>query len=292
VSRLGLARVWAILGALLAIYATGTWIILQGGKYFTEMPGLEGRAPVTSAYQAVLIIGVLLGVLSAVGLQYMRTTKSVRETLLPVVAIDNIGPHEIRSWSMRLYQSFFFIIFLIVPAVSLYQLNMAVLQRGVLWHQDDPALGGIALKNAFDITRGTSDQDKKEHACVNEVTRSDGFVWLSNTRCDVVKANRLKPFEKSGKSIVENAESSAPTCTRELAITRSKIDACENTRDMSEECERSERHCRGMQWLPVISPLLLAASTLFGWAMFVWLTVEACYRTIHRVPREAGEIIA
>ena len=44
-SRLGLARVWSVLGALLAPYSIGTWVILQGGKSFAELPGLEGELP-------------------------------------------------------------------------------------------------------------------------------------------------------------------------------------------------------------------------------------------------------
>jgi hypothetical protein len=220
----------------------------------------------------------------------MRTTKFADEAMLPVVAIGDVGPHDIHSWSMRIYQGFFFFVFLLVPAAALYQLNSVVLERGVLWHDSDPALGGIALKNAYALTRGTSDQDMKEYGCRNEVKRSNGFVWFANMRCDLVKANRLKPFDKGGKSVAENAEASAPSCTRELAVARSKIEACENARDISEQCESSERHCRGMQWLPIMSPLLLIVCTVFGWAMFVWLVVEMCYRKAHRVPRAADEI--
>jgi hypothetical protein len=247
VSRSGLGRVWSILGALLALYAVGTWIILRGGKSFAEIPGLEARSPVISAYQAVLVVGTLLGILSAVGIQYMRRPAGPGETLLPVVAIADVGPHDARSWSMRLYQGLFFLIFLLLPAVALFELNDAVLDRGVLWHESDAALGGIALKNAFALTRGSSDQDTREFACRNEVTRRGGFVWLANMRCDIAKDDRPKPFDKKGKTIAENAESAVPSCTRDLAIARSKIEACENTRDISEECETSERRCRGMQ---------------------------------------------
>jgi hypothetical protein len=122
------------------------------------------------------------------------------------------------------------------------------------------------------------------------VTRNTGFVWFTNMRCDIVKANRLKPFDKAGGSTVENVESSTLTCTRALAIARSKMEACENTTDVSEECEVSERHCRGMQWLPILSPLLLVASTLFGWTMFAWLIAEGCRRKAFRVSSEPASI--
>src|ERR1700736_28529 len=102
-SRSGLARIWSVLGTLLALYAIGTWLILLGGKSFAELPGLEGRAPVTSAYEAVLLIGTLLGILSAVGIQYVRTARGTREALLPVVAIADVGPHEMHSLVMRVY---------------------------------------------------------------------------------------------------------------------------------------------------------------------------------------------
>ncbi|MGC2074993.1 MAG: hypothetical protein WA728_02965 [Xanthobacteraceae bacterium] len=274
---------------MLALYAIGTWIILQGGKSFAEIPGLEGKAPVTSAYQAVLIVGTLLGILSAVGIRYMRTSVESGEGLLPVVAIADVGPHDMRSWTMCLYQAFFFLVFLLVPAIALYQLNDAVLERGVLWHDGDAASGGVALKNDFALTRGTTNQDMREYACRNQVTRSDGFVWLANTRCDLVKANGLQPFDKTGKSIAEDAASAAPSCTRDLAMARKET--CDNARDISEECESSERHCRGIQWLPVLSPLLLAGTTIFGWAMFAWLIAEACYRkaAARKLYREAQD---
>jgi hypothetical protein len=266
------------LGALLALYAIGTWIILQGGKSFAEIPGLEGKAPVTSAYQAVLIVGTLLGILSAVGIRYMRTSAVPDEGLLPIVAIADVGPHDMGSWTMRLYQTFFFLIFLLVPAVALYQLNDAVLERGVLWHDSDPALGAIVVKNDFSWVRGTSNQDRREYGCRNQITRGDGFVWLGNTRCDFVKAKRLRPFDTSGKSIADDSQSAPPNCARDLAVDRSRIETCNNATDISEECGSSEHHCRGVQWLPVLSPLLLGGTTLFGWAMFAWLIVEACYR--------------
>jgi hypothetical protein len=278
----GLVRVWSYLGALLALYATGTWIILQGGKSFADVPGLEGRAPVTSAFEAVGIIGLLLGILCGVGIRHMRQAQAAGKPLLPVVAIAELGPHEMRSWSMRLYQGFFVLAFLVLPAAAIYKLNNDVLERGVLWHNGDPALGGITLKNAFALTRGTSEQDAKEYACRNEVTREEGYTWLANMRCDIVKANRLKPFDEGVKTIAENIEDAtkAPICVRDLARSRGDADKCENVTDISEECETSERNCRGIQWLPSVSLLGQATLTLFGWGMFLWFIVELSYRKV------------
>jgi hypothetical protein len=291
VSRSGLSRVWSVLGALLALYAIGTWIIVQGGKSFAEIPGLDGRAQVVSAYEATLAVGILLGVLSAVGIQYMRKPAKRGETLLPVVAIADLGPHQARSWSMRLYQAFFVLVFLLIPAAALLQLNGIILDRGVLWHQGDAALGSIALKNAFALTRGSSDQDAKEYACRDEVTRVEGFVWLANMRCDIAKDNQLQPFDKAGRSLPENAQSVKSSCTRDLALPRSTPEACRSVRDISEYCEASERRCRGMQWLPILSPILPVATTIFGWLMLVWLLGEACYRKLYGVTLVADEFL-
>jgi len=273
--------VWSYLGALLALYAAGTWLILQGGKSFAELPGLEGRAPVTSAYEAVLVIGLLLGILSAVGIRHMRKSHGDGLGLLPVVAIADLGPHDMSSWTMRLYQGFFVLVFLLLPAAALYELNDDVLERGVLWHDTDPALGAIAIKNAFAWTRGTSDQDAKEYACRKEVTRAAGFTWFANMRCDIVKANRLKPFDEKGTSTAENVDASPQSCPHDLAMSRINSDKCDNAKDLSEECESSARHCYGMQWLPIVSPLAQAALTLFGWGMFGWLIVELSYRKVY-----------
>jgi hypothetical protein len=288
VSLSALARVWSYLGGLLALYAAGTWIILQGGKSFAELPGLEGRAPVTSAFEAVIVIGLLLGILSGVGIRHIRKAQAAGQPLLPVVAIADLGPHDVRSGSMRLYQGFFVLVFLFLPAAALYTLNEDVLERGVLWHDGDPALGAIALKNAFAWTRGPSEQDAKEYACRNEVTRAEGYTWFANMRCDIVKENRLKPFDKGVKTIVENVDdvTNAPSCVRDVAKSRVSTDKCENVRDISEECESSERHCRGMQWLPILSPFGQAALTLFGLGMFLWFIVELSYRKISDMLRK------
>ena len=277
-SRAGLARVWGTLGALLALYATGTWIVLQGGKAFAEIPGLEVKSPVTSAYLAVPIIGTLLGILSAVGLWFMRTTRPEGEGLFPVVAIADVGPHRMTASSMVVYQSFFVLMFLAVPAASLFRLNDVILQRGILWHDDDPALGSVVLKNAFTLTRGTGGVDASEYACASSVTREPGYVWLGNMRCDPVKAARLKPFNKDGHTLGEDAASAAMSCARDLALAQSQVQRCEGARDVSEECETSERNCRGVQWLPVVSPLILLGCTLFGWGMAAWLSIEAAWR--------------
>jgi hypothetical protein len=276
VSLSGLARVWSFMGSLLALYAAGTWIILQGGKSFAELPGLEGRAPVTSAYEAVLIIGLLLGLLSAVGLTYMRKSRGTGQGPLPVVGIGDIGPHDMNSASMRFYQAFFVLIFLFLPAIALFKLNHDVIKDGVLWHDGDPALGSISFKNTFGWTR----EDASEYACRREVTRPNDYTWLANRRCDILKANNLRPFNKAGMSTNENLEkiTTAPACVHDLAKGRVNTDTCDNTRDISEECEKSERNCRGIQWLPFLSPLAQAALTLFGWAMFVWLVVELSYQ--------------
>ena len=274
----GLARVWSFLGALLALYAAGTWIILQGGKSFAELPGLEGRSPVTSAYEAVIIIGLLLGILSAVGLAYMRKAEGSGEGLLPVVGIADTAPHRMNSASMFFYQGFFVLIFLVLPADSLYKLNHDVLNDGVLWHSGDPALGSISVKNGF----GWTQDNAKEYACSGEVTRPKDNTWLANKRCDIVKANDLKPFKQTGSTTLEDIEKAteASECVRDLARDKLKSDTCENVRDISEECEKSERNCRGIQWLPFISPFAQAAFTIFGWGMCVWLLVELTYRKI------------
>ena len=275
-SRLGLARLWATLGTLLAVYSVGTWIVVQGGKTFAELPGLEERSPVTSAYQAILIVGTLLGVLSAVGLFYFRTPRPAGDTLFPIVFVADAGSHDRRGWSLRLYQAFFLAVFLVLPAASLVQLTSAVLQRGILWHDGDPALGSIVVKNAFAWTQGISSDDEEEGLCRSTVTRDGGFTWLANMRCDPVKAARLRPFEKNGVSIEDDAKTAEASCVKALALRNAQ--KCEGVRDISEECEKSERHCRGMQWLPILSPTLMITTTVFGAIMMAWLLVEAASR--------------
>lgn len=198
------------------------------------------------------------------------------------MAIADAGPHDLNSWSMRVYQGFFVLIFLFLPAISLYKLNGDVISYGVLWHSDDPALGSIALKNAFPWKLGREERDVKEYDCREEVTRAEGFTWLANKRCDIVKAKGLKPFDKAGTSTAQNIDdvADAPLCVRDLAKSRVDTDQCERAIDISEECEKSERHCRGIQWLPFLSPLAQAALTFFGWGMFAWLVVELSYRKI------------
>jgi hypothetical protein len=287
-SRSGLGRIWGILGALLALCAIGTMIVLQGGKSFAEIPGLDAKSPVTSAYLGIPIIGTLLGILGIIGLLYMRTERKQEEGLFPIVAVADLGPHRMATISMLLYQGFFVLVFLLIPAFSLYQLGSVVLQRGVLWHEGDPALGSIVLKNAFAWSQGESNLDAKEHACSSEVirdARDHGYTWLGNQRCDFVKAARLKPFLKDGDTLAQNVEAAAKTCIRELAQRQTpdpnaKAQPCGGVRDISEACETSERTCRGVQWLPILSPILLVVPTIFGWAMFAWLLIEAICKKV------------
>ena len=258
----GLARLWAIIGGVLALYAIGIWIVLQGGKSFAELPGLEARSPVTSAYEAVLIVGVLLGILSIIGLLHLRKVVGPKATLLPVVAIDDTGPHVASSWSMRIYQGFFLAIFILLPSAALYQLNTVVLQRGILWHEGAPTQDAVVVKNVFALTHGTSSDDIKEHSAWRDRAPSEGFTWLANTRCDLVKWTRPEVGTSEAKP----------------SNLLSGTDVCKGANDVSEICESSKRHCRGMQWLPELSPALLAGSTLFGLVSAAVLFIGLAYR--------------
>jgi hypothetical protein len=285
-TRAALARIWSVLGTLLAVYASGTWIIIQGGKSLAELPGLDGRAPVASAYEGALIIGVLLGLLSTVGIQFARTANSNQDSLLPLVAISELGTHRLSSWAIRLYQIVLFIIFIIIPAAALYKLNDTVFQQGILWTEGDPALGSIAAKNGYRVTEGSSAMDRQEFSCRQEILRGK-LVWLSNMRCDLVKAKHLKPFDKDGRTpLDETKASSGPACVLNLAADNSNNHKCSNVLDISEICESSERRCRGVEWFPIGSPLGLFSAATFGWVMTVWLITELWIRWARRLRRQ------
>ena len=276
----GLARVWSVLGVLLSLYAVGTWINLQGGKYLADLPGLDARSPVPSAFFAVLIIGFLLGILSWVGILYLRHSEHPGDASLPVVAIADVGPHDMRSPPMLFYQGIFFAVYLLIPAIALCQLDRVLWKRGVVWHEGAPALSAIPLKNAFYWGQAPGSPERLQYDCHEELRlhkkSGDGraFEWLSNAYCDIVKAKGLAYGAHNGRqSIGDDAESGGVKCSSDLARHLVKDVSCNNATDISELCEVAERYCRGIQWLPNLSPLSLAVMTLFGGLSFVWLLV-------------------
>ena len=210
----------------------------------------------------------------------MRKPQGNAQGILPVVGIADTGPHDMNSWSMRVYQGFFVLIFLFLPAISLYKLNHDVIEDGVLWHDGDPALGSIVFKECVRLDPRNERAGRKGIRLRKEVTRAKDYTWLANKRRDIVKVNGLEPFDKAVRSTAQNIDgvTNAPACVRALAKASVATDKCERATNISEECEKSERHCRGIQWLPFLSPSAQAPSTYLGWGMFVWLVAELCYR--------------
>jgi hypothetical protein len=286
----GLARLWSTLGAFLALYAIGTLFIAQGGKSFAELPGLDGRAPVTSAYEGVIMIGFVLAIQCIVGILHIRGRRD-QDALLPVAFISDLGPHEMLSLSMQVYQAVCFAIFVIVPAVVLCFLAHVVLNRGFLWYDADPALGSIRLRNAYPIVALHGDGDAAETACAPtllNVPRPNApklpndkshYVWLTNLRCDPAKFKQLMPFKTNGVGLAADLASSSETCVKALAKAQATKTECESSVDISEFCEASVRNCRGIQWVPGWSMSAFVVSILSGTVMLVILLFEFRRRT-------------
>jgi hypothetical protein len=274
----GLARLWSTLGAFLALYAVGTLFIAQGGKSFAELPGLDGRAPVTSAYEGVIMIGFVLAIQCIVGILHIRGRRD-QDALLPVAFISDLGPHEMLSLSMQVYQAVCFAIFVIVPAVVLCFLAHVVLNRGFLWYDADPALGSIKLRNAYPIVALHGDGDAAETACAPKLLNRTGMVWLTNLRCDPAKFKQLMPFKTNGVGLAADAASSAEACISALAVAHAKETKCDGPVDISEFCEASLRNCRGIQWVPGWSMSAFVVSILSGTVMLVILLFEFWRRT-------------
>lgn len=299
--RDALQRLFSILGGFLAFYSVSVWSLSQGGNAISAVPGLDPRTPAGSAYYAVIIIGALLFLACLVAIAFSRAERDTTQWRFPVFGLGDAKVEAPNAWSMRLYVAFLFIVTLLVPAASLVHLNRK-LADGIVWNEALPASAttnvacamprfwpfgscadrenSLAILEAVEIENGKAGADRAR-------------TWLANHACDIhwhlgMAGPQVEQRTKNNGRVLSQAEDNARNWLalqggdREKklrAVTGLQAGAtpapvspefCAGPRDRSDICRKDE-DCRGDQWLPLVSLLLVVLTTLAAWGALLWL---------------------
>lgn len=236
------ARLYKIIAGFCLLFSLSVHLLTQGGGSLAELPGLDGGQPVISAYFAVMVTGLLLFLAGALAVLHLRALLAERnDGLMPVAALPLVGLGETAEdvdpahKSTRRYSVIVFVLFAMIPTLSLVHMARVVADRGTIWSLDDstvPVVRAIcAMGVNWPLVGTCSPRDK---ATASQMT---GRLGLAENACDVawVRAGGAPP---SGQ--------------------------CLGPRDRSAACEQSLRRCSGVDWLPWVSPTFLLGFTFAG----------------------------
>lgn len=294
------ARLFAIVGAFLALYSVSIWSLSQGGNAISSVPGLDPRAPVVSAYFAIIFIGILLCLASLLAIVHARATSDTADGRFPAVWLGTTKFKDPKALSARLYVAFLFTVTLLVPAASLVHLN-GKLADGPLWNEALPAATSLQVACALPgfWPFGTCSVEEKAKTAVlraleikDSQKAGQARLWLANRQCDLhwhmeMAGPQVAARVKAGGDILSGKEQAArdqlkfqgsteagvilPLATR-LDADLSKPVFCTGPNNQSAVCSKDEQ-CRGNEWLPLLSPLLVIVTTMAGWLSFAWLVL-------------------
>jgi len=144
-----LCKLWGVLGALLAFYASNAWIISQGGNPIFDVDLIED-GPGVGSLVAIPICGVLTIVVSRIGTTYARQRGTEAwHAKLPVVWLEGL---DTSTQGGRWYQCFFLTAFVIMPSLSLAHFGRKVLDAPVwLGSETDRSVSTLEIVPFSDI---------------------------------------------------------------------------------------------------------------------------------------------
>ena len=296
------AHPYGIVGVVMAFYAISLWSLSQGGNAISEIPGLDPRAPVVSAYFGIMFIGVMLSLTSSFAIVHARATTDPAQWKLPIIGLGDAKIENPKAVSTCLYVGFLFTFILLIPAGSLIQLNKQLAgEDGRIWNEALPASAivsvGCMMPRFWPFgTCPTDDDTVNTFIAVQKLSggkKEDARLWLANHQCDVqwhmrMTGPQVEARMKAGGNVLspqeelawDNLKTEDPRIQNQISIL-SRLDFnvatvspppeyCAGPEDRSDICKETER-CRGDQWLPMISPFAVIAATLLGWGSFLWL---------------------
>lgn len=226
-----LRRLWTIVGAFLAAYTINAFLNDRGAKMAFKVALVDDRH-VPNAFFSIIIIGLTLSVLTFIGRLHARQVQDVTGLArLPVVALDDVDP---KTKIGSLYQLFFFVLFVLIPALSLLQFWGQLITHGRVFSAEsvkaaDPAVPGIELRSAEGIW---------------QVLR----LPLNSRRLCLVTSDDAYHFSASGKP---GDPSSGSPCS---------------ATDMT-------GWSGGSDFLPIFSPLIVIVATAAGWVGVLMLAI-------------------
>lgn len=236
------ARLYKIIAGFCLLFSLSVHLLTQGGGSLAELPGLDGGQPVISAYFAVMITGLLLFLAGALAILHLMASLAERNDLImPVAALPLVGLGETAEdvnpshKSTRRYSVIVFVLFAMIPTISLVHLARVVADRGIIWSLNDstvPVVRAVCVMGVNWPLVGACSPLEKLTA-----SQMTGRLRLAETACDVAW------FRVGG----------APPTGQ-----------CLGPRDRSVSCEHSLRRCSGVDWRPWVSPALLLSFTAAG----------------------------
>jgi len=84
-----LARLFGIVSGFLCLYSLSVLSISQGGTALSVIPGLEPRAPVQSAYFAIIIVGLGMSVACLIAIVHVRRPVGAHGWRFPIVGLGD-----------------------------------------------------------------------------------------------------------------------------------------------------------------------------------------------------------
>lgn len=317
--RASLARLFSVVGGFLALYSLSIWIVTQGGAAITELPGLDSRAPVVSAYFAIIVIGIALCIVALSGAAYARLPRGPEHTALPLVGLGDKPDVSPASRSVKIYVACVLVVCVLVPAATLYHLNKTVAGRGRLWNEALPAGASVPVACVLPYWFGAcgaaarDDVLEAKELIGGKLGPERGRLWLLNHACDAVWDRGM-----AGPQVAERRKSQLPLVTRDEAESRAALkergseankrllalaglaqasldaspDECSGKRDRSAVCKADETRCRGAEWKPSASWLAVVVPTALGWLSTIWLLlclVQVAWKNRRRKPDATGK---
>lgn len=300
--RDALARLFGIVGGFISLYSLSAWSLSQGGTQLSAVPGLEPRSPVTSAYFAVIIIGVCLGIACLLAIAHVRQPLGESGWRFPIVGLGDAKVERPGAWSTRLYAAFLFAALLLLPAAALVHLNRQLAKDGLVWNEVLPIAaalpGACALPRMWPFGtcaaegQAVSDLLGAREVKDGKVTASPARLWLVNRRCDLawergMAGPQVDERMKGGGSAVSASEKrawdelplqGADAAKRLIGSAIALAPAapphfCAGPRDRSAICAADASKCRGVEWVRGVSPLLVLLPSLAAWGTLLWLSL-------------------
>ncbi len=221
------------------VFAISVQLITQGNVLVVSVPGLDNRIPNLSAFFAIPIIGIALAITTTAGALHAALPRRPGEGATPIAGLgDAAGTIDARRRSARIYASAMLIIFIVPPAWSLGHLSRVVMNRAAIWNeaQSPPAVVRPACFLPFPPSLRCPDAELAQVPAI----RADGPQRLS------LADNRCDPHFDQPPSYAP------PPCER------------------SAMCVQRPSRCRGVDWLPIWSPVAIIVPTLAGWGGSLW----------------------
>lgn len=276
-TRAAYAKLYLILATFCLVFSLSVHVLTQGGGSLANLPGLDGKQPVISAYFAVMLTGLTLFAAGVIAILYARSPGDGMAPALPLIGLgDTAANVDARKTSAKVYAGIVLFLFAILPAASLIHLNGVVAQRGRIWNEHLPAVITVPAGCLLPTWWPFGDCKADNHRLAASMVNFDGRLWLAETACDVVweremSAPQMASRRTGGGPSISQSEAGARSriSDRDTADLRSAgeaaVPSCDQPRDRSAACADSAGRCRGVVWITHSSQLALLATSVLGW---------------------------